>query len=355
MNNYIFHIDLNAFYVRCEEIKNPSIIGKPVIIAGTKSRSVVSTASYEARQFDIHSGESVISALKKCPNALCISSEHSYYESLSDQFMEFIRSYTDQIEIASIDECYVDVSEIIKNYERPLDLAIEMQKNLFMLLSLKCSIGIAENKFLAKMASDMKKPMGITIIRPQEIKSKLWSLPIETMYGIGKKTSTELRAIEISTIGDLACYKDLSLLSTILGVSTSDTIDRANGIDNRPLVFEFEHKSFSQSLTFDEDVLDIEMIQTALVNLTEKLSSRLQSYETVGKLVSLSIRYDDYKTVTRSSHLKYTSNSSRDLFECVWNLYEQHDTGQAKRLLRVAITNLKKKEMTVNEINLFEI
>lgn len=354
MSSVIFHIDLNAFYVRCEELKNPAIMNKPVIISQSKSRSVVATSSYEARQYGITSGESIITAIKKCPNAIIVSSPHDYYESVSEEFMQFIRYYTDQVEIASIDECYVDMTQVIKHYERPLDLAVEIQKNLFDSLGLKCSIGIAPNKFLAKMASDLKKPLGISVIRLQEIKSKLWPLAIEQMYGIGKKSSEALHQIGIDTIEDLAQVKDLHHIQPILGSMSQNMINRANGIDNSPLVLYQKHKSFSQSFTFSEDVLDIEMIQGVLEKLCTKLASRLNEHQQAGMTVNLAIRYDDFKTISRSKTLSYSIHSSKELFECVWGLFELHDEGHPKRLLRVGLSQLVNRDKEHQELNLFK-
>ena len=184
----IFHIDLNAFYASAEVLKNSALEGQPAAVAGLHRRSVVSTANYEARKCGVHSAMPLLMALEKCPQLVVVQGDFSWYEELSNRFFTYLRKFTPCIEPASIDECYMDVTDIIGNYKRPLDLAWIIQKRVYEDLRLPCSIGVGPNKFLAKMASDMRKPMGITVLRKQEVPSKLWPLPITDMWGIGKKS-----------------------------------------------------------------------------------------------------------------------------------------------------------------------
>lgn len=200
----IFHIDLNSFFASAEILKNSALAGQPVVVAGLNRRSVVSTASYEARSYGVHSAMPLHMAMEKCPELVVVQGDYSWYEELSERFFKYLRKFSPFIEPASIDECYMDVTEAIKAYKRPLDLAWIIQKNVMDDLRLPCSIGVAPNKFLAKMASDMRKPMGITVLRKQEVPRKLWPLPISDMWGIGKKSVPLLIENGIETIGDLA-------------------------------------------------------------------------------------------------------------------------------------------------------
>ncbi|MFI3284283.1 MAG: DNA polymerase IV [Erysipelotrichaceae bacterium] len=355
MNKYIFHIDLNAFFVSAQELLNPEIKGKAVAIAGLKARSVVTSASYEAREYGVTSGESVLTAKKKCPHLLIIPANIDFYVDLSHQFIDFIKSYSDEVEVASIDECYVNMTQTIKKYPYPLDLAVELQKECLKQLSLKCSIGIAENKFLAKMASDMKKPMGITVIRKEEIQSKLWPLEIGSMYGVGKKSREQLIKLGICTIKDLATYQDVKKLNQVFGIHYQEMIDRANGMDHSVLEQESTPKSLSQSQTFNEDVNDFEMIQTSLLQLSKRLEKRLNKYHLAGKSITLSIRYDDFKTISRSTPLNFYTHSSTEIYEIATRLYEQYDVQNAKRLLRIGINHLIDQDKISEEIALFEV
>ena len=182
MAKVYFHIDLNAFFANAEIIRDPSLKGKPLVISGSTRRSVVSTASYEARQYGIHSAMPLSEAEALCPQLVIVEHHFPLYVELSEQFIKIVSEYVDDLEQASIDECYVDVTNAITKYEKPLDLAWTIQKRIMNELHLPCSIGVAPNMFLAKMASEMKKPLGITVLRIRDVPSKMWPLPISSMY-----------------------------------------------------------------------------------------------------------------------------------------------------------------------------
>ena len=177
----IFHVDINAYYASAELLKNSALIGQPIAVAGLTRRSVVSTASYEARAYGVHSAMPLHEAMKRCPDLIVVAGDYRWYEELSGRFFDYLRRFTPYVEPASIDEGYMDVTEVIRRYRRPMDLAWQIQQGLQDELRLPVSIGVAPNKFLAKMASDMRKPLGITILRKQEIAKKLWPLGIEEM------------------------------------------------------------------------------------------------------------------------------------------------------------------------------
>ncbi|NLB49235.1 MAG: DNA polymerase IV, partial [Erysipelotrichia bacterium] len=204
MSKIIVHIDLNAFFVRCEEIKDPTLEGKPVAVGRIGRSGIVSTCSYEARKFGVHSGMPMFKALALCKDLIVKQVDFNFYSVLSREFMMFVRTYTKKMEIASVDECYADFTEELKGVKDPIAYFRQFQKELYKKTKLYCSIGIAPTKFLAKMASDFKKPNGITILRKRDISKMLYDLPIEKMFGIGKKTSPRLKSVGVKTIGDLA-------------------------------------------------------------------------------------------------------------------------------------------------------
>ena len=275
MARVIFHIDLNAFFANAEVLLDPSLKGKPLVVSGNTRRSVVSTASYEARKFGIHSAMPLAEAEKLCRDLIIIPGHYRWYGELSHQFMQIIRSYTDLVEQASIDECYADVTEEIMKYEKPLDLAWQMQQRVLKETGLSCSIGVGPNMFLAKMASDMKKPMGITVLRIRDVEDKMWPLPIGEMRGVGRRTVPLLEDMGIHTIGDLARYPNLDELRLIFGKNTEDVIARTHGHDSRTITLEYDAKSIGVSETMLEDITDYDEIRGLLRTLSRRLSKRL--------------------------------------------------------------------------------
>ena len=256
MAHVYFHIDLNAFYASAEVLLDPSLKGKPLVVSGFTKRSVVSTASYEARKYGVHSAMPIGEAMRLCKDLVIIEGHYSYYNELSNQFINIIKSYTNLVEQASVDECYADMSEVIKKFEKPLDLAWHIQRRVLKEVGIPCSIGIGPNMFLAKMASDMKKPMGITVLRIRDVEEKMWPLPIGDLRGIGNKTVPLLKELNIHTIGDLAKYKDKDELKHIFGNHLEDVIDRCYGKDDSELITSWDRKSIGISETFLDDIND---------------------------------------------------------------------------------------------------
>lgn len=354
MARVIFHIDLNSFYASAEEVLDPSLKGKPVVVSGMSRRSVVSTANYEARAYGVHSAMPIQEALDLCPELVVVKGHYSYYEELSEKFMKIIQSYTPYVEQASIDECYADMTEVIKRYPRPLDLAWQIQHELKQTLQLKCSIGVAPNKFLAKMASDMRKPMGITILRKSEIKKKLWPLSIHEMVGIGKKTSKALNALGIETIGDLAEYPDHSLLSKILGKNTQAVILRCYGNSSDEITMNSDTKSMSQSTTFLEDLTEYDELRAAFKKLSVQLSQRLKHSGVMGNVISISVRYYTFETIVRSKKLTYPIQDADALFEQAMMLYDENQDEMAVRHIGIGLSHLNPIASQKIQLSLFE-
>lgn len=349
----IYHIDLNAFFATAEINKNPSLADKPVAVGGHGRKGVISTANYIARKYGVHSAMPVFEALKLCPDLVVVHGDYELYDRLSGQFMDIIKSYTSKVEQASIDECYADMSEIVLKYKKPLDLAIDIQKRVKHELGLTCSIGIAPNKFLAKIASDLKKPNGITVLRKREVKSKLWPLSIDAIGGIGKKTAPHLKQQGIKTIGDLANPENKAIIEKILGNTASSFIDYANGIDNSDVCDYHEMKSMSQSTTTNEDILDFNEVKNIFSGLIKTLSSRLKEEYLWGNSISISIRYNTFQTISRTKKLDYYTNSYEEILSSALMLFEMNDRGEPIRLLGVGVNNLK-NQSTYNDVDLFD-
>jgi len=350
----IFHIDLNAFFANAEILKNPSLQGKPVVVAGFSKRSVISTASYEARKYGIHSAMPLFQAYELCSDLVVVKGDYKWYEECSRKFIQFIKTYSPFVEVASIDECYVDMTNTIKHYSRPLDLAWEIQSGLKDKLGLSCSIGIAPNKFLAKMASDMRKPMGITVLRKQELKTKLWPLSIKEMYGIGKKTAPLLIEKGIETIGDLANPENESFICDFLGKNGPYLIKNARGQGSDELTFSNSVQSISQSTTINHDVEEYSEIKNILKILTKSLCERAQKENIKGKLVSVSIRYYDFRNVIRSTNVNMYINDFNSVFEQVMILFDQHYESIPIRHLGVGLGSLISSTHPIQQLNLFE-
>lgn len=355
MAKVYFHVDLNAFFASAEVLRDPSLKGKPLVVAGQTRRSVVSTASYEARDFGVHSAMPVSMALKLCPDLLVIEGHYDFYRQLSQDFIETIQSFSKLIEKASIDECYVDVSEVIQRYRYPLDLAVNMQKAIFQRTGLTCSIGVAPNLFLAKMASDMKKPNGITVLRIRDVKEKLWPLPIQEMRGIGQKTLPKVEALGIQTIGDLANYEKKEDLSLIFKNHLQEVLDRAHGLDSTQLEMESKRKSMAVSETLLEDVTDYEELRGLFRSLSKRLKETLDKEERVSYAISIRITYYNFRNVSRSLQVKEGLSSQSEIFEYAIQLFDQYwQEGEPVRLLGITLGELSNRQTENEQLSLFK-
>lgn len=353
MARVIFHIDLNSYYASAEIVRNSALAGQPVVVGGLSKRGVICTASYEARKYGVRSAMPLYKALELCPNLVVLKGDHNYYSELSKKFFSFLRTFTSFIEIASIDECYMDVTDIIKNYKRPLDLAWQIQEQLMETLKLPCSIGVAPNKFLAKMASDMRKPMGITVIRKHEVPTKLWPLSIDSMFGIGKKTAPILKNNGIKTIGDFADPKNETYLLKTIGKSAPSLIANARGNGNDQLVYNTTVQSISQSTTINHDVFDYDECKNILTVLTKSLVKRASADGITGKMVSMSIRYHDFRNVVRSVNLDYYTNDLNIILEHALLLFDNNFEDIPIRHLGVGLGSLSSKKKQIEQLNIF--
>lgn len=352
----IFHIDLNAFYASAEASVDPSLIGKPVVISGMNRRSIVSTASYEARKYGIHSAMPLFQAKQLCKNLIIKPVNFDLYRRLSNDFFTIIRTYSSIIEIASIDECYVDMTDYIRiNQCQPYDLALKIQNHVYQSLKLKCSIGIAPNKFLAKMASDMKKPMGITILTKYNLKELMWPLDISDMYGVGKKTVPKLKKVGINTIGDIAQYKNYNKLRTVAGKYALILYRKANGIDNQKVhVNRDDLKSVGHSTTLQYDSNDTDQLYEILNHLAKRVSLRAKKNNLVSNSVSITIKYSRFDAVSRQTILQDYINDYESIISTAKYLFDSNYNGQPVRLLGISLNNTININDQIVQISLFD-
>lgn len=352
----IFHIDLNAFYASAEISRNPKLEGKPLVISGKSKRSIITTASYEARKLGIHSAMPLFQAYQKCKNLIVLPADFELYHRLSNEFFSIIASYSEILEVASIDECYVDVTKVVQERNcHPVELATKIQKNVYEQLNIKCSIGISPNKFLAKMASDMKKPMGITVLTRSNIKELMWPLDIKEMLGIGKKTQPRLREVGIETIGDIANYDNYNKLRQIIGKNALIFYRKANGIDTRLVnAQQNELKSVGNSTTLPHDTLDEVVLQDTLKNLARQVSLRAIKRNLISNSISITIKYTRFESVNRQITINSYINDYETILSTAKMLFEAHYESRPVRLLGISLNNTINKKNYKEQLTIFD-
>ncbi|MFD1360629.1 DNA polymerase IV [Lentibacillus salinarum] len=353
--NVIFHVDMNSFYASVEVAYNPKLKGKPLAIAGNpeERKGIVVTSSYEARAKGVKTTMQLWQAKKLCPKLIVLRPNFDRYRTASKEMFQMLAEITPYVQPVSIDEGYMDITGT-EQYGSPIEIAQNLQQKISDELDLPCSIGIAPNKFLAKMASDMQKPMGITILRKRDISEKLWPLPIEEMYGVGEKTAKKLRRISINVIGDLA-NGDAYQLKQIFGINGERLQNRANGIDVRPVdpdaVHEF--KSIGSSQTLAEDTTDDAEIRMLMHQLAENVERRMKRKQAVGQSVQIMIRYHDRKTITRSKKLPHFIENKADILNFANELFQKHWNLEPIRLLGITVQDVDEKRNIAKQLDLF--
>ena len=303
MSKVIAHIDLNQFFVRAEEIRNPKLINRPVAIGGDGRGGIVSTCSYKAREYGVRSGMPMFKAKELCKDLIIIPVDYLYYEVLSNEFIQIISEYSRIIEQASIDECYVDFTDAIQKCNDAEEFFKNIQNHLFNATGLKCSIGVATTKFLAKMASDIKKPMGITIIRNKDIKEKLFNNDVGTFFGIGKSTEKVLKNNQITTIGQLydSIIADDPKITAILGKFKNDIINCLEGkTSNVVNVKHDESKSISCRTTLPKNTSDVSELQYYLNTTIDVVKKRFKKTNQLVGGIEIAFRFVDLTTKTYS-------------------------------------------------------
>ncbi len=342
----IAHIDMDAFFAAVEQRDNPTLRGKPVIVGADpkegKGRGVVSTCSYEARKFGIHSAMPISIAYRRCPHGIFLPGNYKKYSEASRQIFRIIDDFTPDVEAVSIDEAFLDITGCTHLHQGIERLARNLKDKIKKEVGLTASIGIAPNKMTAKIASDYSKPDGLLIIEPKKVLIFLWPLPVEKLWGVGKKTQAALNTMGITTIEDLARYP-VEKLAKQFGEYGLHVHLLANGVDDRVVHQDDETKSVSHEHTFDVDTHDPEEIKEILLMLGEKVSRRLRKLELKGKTVSIKIRTKGFHTYTRADTLPDRTNFFDDIFRVSQKLFEEFDTKNKQekdiRLLGVRVSN----------------
>ncbi|MGG2977977.1 DNA polymerase IV [Bacillus licheniformis] len=351
----IFHIDMNSFYASVEMAYDPSLKGRPLAIAGNakERKGIVVTCSYEARARGVKPPMPLWEAKRLCPELIVKPPNFDRYRSSSREMFQVLREYTDLVEPVSIDEGYMDLTDTPYR-NRACETAKEIQERLQKELLLPSSIGIAPNKFLAKMASDMKKPLGITILRKREVPRILWPMDISEMYGVGRKTAEKLKTLEIEKIGDLAAADEYAL-KRLLGINGPRLKKRANGIDtgevNPDRIYEF--KSVGNSSTLPHDSTDEKELFGLIDKLSISVSDRLKRKEVMAAKVFIMIRFADWTNITRSKTLLNPTDSKDEIAKESKALFRQHWHGSPVRLLGVTGTDLVNRKEAVKQLDLF--
>jgi DNA polymerase IV len=348
----IIHLDLDAFFVAVERLDNPALIGQPVIVGGRPTvRGVVASASYEARAFGVHSAMPTAQALRLCPQAVLLRGHRARYVEMSRRVMAILADYTPLLEPISIDEAFLDMTGTEDHYGSPGHLASTIQARIDRELGLSASLGGATNKLIAKIASDFRKPHGITVVPAGKEADFLAPLPIRKLWGVGEVTGKELVRMGISTIGDLARLP-LETLRARFGAQGEALWRAASGIDDSAVTPEHEVKSLSTEETFAQDVWDVATLQRELLRLSDSVAARLRRHNLAARTVELKLRYGDFSTISRQATLADATDAGPVVYAQVLALFESAwQRGRPVRLLGVAAANLAQP---ARQLRLFE-
>jgi DNA polymerase-4 len=342
----IIHLDLDAFFCAVEELRDPSLVGKPFAVGGRpEERGVVASCSYAARGFGIRSAMPMSRALHLCPGLLIISSRHGIYGDISDQVMAILLDHTSLLEQISIDEAFLDVSELSESGEQT---ARSLQTEIYEKLRLPCSLGVASNKLVAKIATDVGKagakgsgpPRAITIVPPGQERAFLAPLPVLALWGVGPKTAARLEALSISTIGDLASQSETEMIR-LFGKNGHEMALHARGIDDRPIVTSHDVKSISQEITYARDVSREEVLRRTVLELSGGVGYRVRKSSLFFTTVKIKVRWSDFTTLTRQVTLSEPTDQDQAISEAAWTLFKNvWSSGRLVRLVGVGVSGL---------------
>lgn len=353
----ILHVDMNAFYCSVHEAVEPNLYkDKPTAVAGSVElrRGIIVTSSYTARNQGVRTGMQVREALKLCSNLIIIAPDFDLYRDFSNRFMEIAYNYSPMIEAVSIDECYIDITGS-KLFGTPLEIASELQRRIREELNLPCSIGIAPNKLLAKMASDMKKPNGISVLRLRDVPKLLWPLLCGELFGIGRSTAEKLDKLNIRTLGQLA-VADENMLREAFGTVGSWLKLAANGIDNSPVnPVKEQSKSIGHTTTLPKDFTNIHDIHKVFLNLADQVCRRLRRQKLVAQTIQITMRDPSMRTITRSHTLQAPTEHVDEVHLEACQLFDNHwPAGNPVRLLGITLQNLLPKEDSALQLDIFD-
>ena len=341
----ILHVDMDAFYASVEQRDNPELRGKPLVVGG-ENRGVVAAASYESREFGIRSAMPMAEARRRCPDLLRVAPRMSHYKAVSDQIFDVFREFSPLVEGLSLDEAFLDVTASLKLFGGGRAIAVAIKDRIKEETSLTASVGVAENKLVAKIASDMDKPDGLVEINASNCQQKLDPLPVSVIPGIGKETLARLHKVNVRSVRELR-LADGRDIDPIFGRFTNRTRSRAAGIDDRPVVSSRGEKSISAEETFDSDLNDRRVLEHELLRLTERTSRRLRKAGLQAGTVQVKIRQSDFSTFTRQTTLKPPGHGTDQIYVIARSLLGQwldDNPGASVRLLGVGGASLVSAE-----------
>ena len=349
----IIHIDMDAFYASVEQRDHPEWRGKPVIVGGTThKRGVVSTCSYEARKFGVHSAMPGKVAERLCPMAIFTPVDMPKYAAESKKIHKIFHEFTDLVEPLSLDEAYLDVTDNKIKCPSATVIARMIRKRIYEVTSLTASAGVSYNKFLAKIASDIQKPDGLTVIVPEQAEDFLDKLPVSKFFGVGKVTAEKMNNIGIKYGRDLKCFS-LKQLVDRFGKSGYWFYNIVRGIDNTPVNPDWQRKSLGKETTFEDDISDSLYIQKVIYNLCDTVSRQLRRNGLEGRTVTVKVRYDDFKTVTRGQTFSRLTNRLDVIYNVAMDLISRTEAGKRKvRLLGVSVSSFPSPEELAGPIQL---
>ncbi len=341
---------MDAFFASVEQVDNPKLKGKPIIVGGDSDRGVVCTCSYEARKFGIHSAMSSKIAKKLCPHAIFIRGNHNRYKQVSEQVFDIIEGITDRVEKVSIDEAYIDISDLYSSSDY---IAKLIKKKIYDKTGLTCSVGISYNKFLAKLASDWNKPNGIFEIKQENVETLLDDLPIIKIHGLGKKTVEKFNNIGIFKVRDLKKYS-VEALSSFMGENRAKEIyNRIRGIDNREVKNISGRKSFGKELTLSKDTKDREELFQIIQSYLDTLVHQIHRKNVLVKTVTIKLKYSDFTIVNRSHTFDVYTDDYDKIFNAMKLVFDKLDFEQKIRLIGVSLSNIIEK--TEVQLDIFSL
>jgi DNA polymerase-4 len=339
----IIHVDMDAFYASVEEREQPELRGKPVIVGGTpEGRGVVAAANYVVRQFGVHSAMPTSTALKLCPEAIVLPGRLDYYADISRQLHEVFYRYTPLIEPLALDEAFLDVSGTIGLFDSVEQMGRKIKEDIWQEVELVASVGVAPNKFLAKLASDLQKPDGFVVVDGTKINEFLDPLPVSRIWGVGRVTDKAFEKLGIRTIQQLRELPQ-DFLEERFGKLGTHVWKLAQGVDDRPVIPDRGAKSISNETTFPADIDQLEVLQSSLMELTEQVARRLRRSELRGRTVHIKVRYHDFETITRSQTLAAATSSTNELWQVALDMLTNRlpDRHLCARLLGMGVSGLE--------------
>jgi DNA polymerase-4 len=338
----IIHLDLDAFFAAVEVLENTALAGRPVIVGGSpEGRGVVCAASYPARAFGIHSAMPTGRALALCPHAVVLPARHRLYRTYSKRVMALLHETSPLVEQMSIDEAFLDVTDQAPLWEEAIDIARRLQARVMEQVGLSASLGVASNKLVAKIASDLHKPGGLTVVRPGEEAAFLAPLPVRALWGVGPVTAQRLAKLGVSTVGQLAQVPE-GELRTHFGRQGGWMARQTLGIDSRPVITQHEAKSVSHERTFSRDLANAAELELALLQMSQGVSRRLQRLELAAATISLKLRYSDFTTLSRQMTLDCPTDDERQIYGAALVLFQRTWRSERPvRLLGVGASSLR--------------